>query len=179
MVQLEDDRTGSPRSYLGSADAWRRNAGHVREHAARPHLDPQARAALLREADTCEKQANMSQAEAEDIGASAPAFPRHPQVPPPPSQSSPDPGSRAMRHLPIIEINCEAARQIWPRHAYRYTAPGWRTVITMTDIDRLRSVAAAEDAKRFWASAVTRLNEEYGRGAVLYRAGSILSEPTR
>ncbi len=178
MAQPEDDRADSVHSYLGSADTWRQNARHVRELADRPHLDPQARAALLREAGACEKQADMWRTQAEDAGAEALMFPAKPQVSPSPSQPSPEPRSQTMRHLPVIEINCEAARQIWPRQAYRYAASGWRVVQTMTDVERLRSIASAEDATRFYASTATRLNEEYGSGTILYRAGSILSEPT-
>lgn len=76
MAQPEDDRAHNVHSYLDSANDWRRNARHVREHADQPHLDPQTRAALLREASACEKQADMWQAQAEDPGADAPAFPR-------------------------------------------------------------------------------------------------------
>jgi len=78
MAQPEDDRADSVRSYLGSADTWRQNTRHVRELADRPHLDPQARAALLREAGACEKQADMWQAQAEDAGAEALMFPANP-----------------------------------------------------------------------------------------------------
>lgn len=49
-VTAEDDRTRSVRSCLESAEAWRQNARYVRQHAARPHLNPQARTALLHEA---------------------------------------------------------------------------------------------------------------------------------
>jgi len=80
MAQPEDDRADSVHSYLDSANDWRRNARHVRELADRPHLDPQARAALLREAGACEKQADIWQAQAEDAGAEALMFPAKPQV---------------------------------------------------------------------------------------------------
>lgn len=56
-VTAEDDRTRSVRSCLESAEAWRQNARYVRQHAARPHLNPQARAALLREAEASDRQA--------------------------------------------------------------------------------------------------------------------------
>jgi len=76
MAQPEDDRADSVHSYLGSAETWRQSARHVRELADRPHLDPQARAALLREAGACEKRADVWQTQAEDAGAEVLAFPR-------------------------------------------------------------------------------------------------------
>ncbi len=65
-VTAEDDRTRSVRSCLESAEAWRQNAGYVRRHAARPHLDPQARTALLREAEASDRQAEWWVNEAEE-----------------------------------------------------------------------------------------------------------------
>jgi hypothetical protein len=56
-VTAEDDRTRNIRSCLESAEAWRQNARYVRQHAARPHLNPQARAVLLREAEASDRQA--------------------------------------------------------------------------------------------------------------------------
>lgn len=66
MAQPEDDRTHNVCFCLESADAWRQNARYVRERAARPQLDPRARAALLREADASDRQAEWWEAEAED-----------------------------------------------------------------------------------------------------------------
>lgn len=63
-VTAEDDRIRGVRSCLESANAWRQNAGYVRDHAARPQLDPQARAALLREAEASDRQADWWEAEA-------------------------------------------------------------------------------------------------------------------
>ncbi len=65
-VTAEDDRTRSVRSCLESAEAWRQNARYVRQHAARPHLDPQAGTALLREAEASDRQADWWVNEAED-----------------------------------------------------------------------------------------------------------------
>jgi len=76
MAQPEDDRARAVRSCLDSADDRRRNARHIREHAARPNLDPQTRAEMLRAASACDQQANWWEAGAEDVGADAPAFPR-------------------------------------------------------------------------------------------------------
>lgn len=56
-AMAEDGRARSARSCLESAEAWRQNARYVRQHAARPHLNPQARAALLREAEASDRQA--------------------------------------------------------------------------------------------------------------------------
>ena len=41
----------------GEAERWRREAGNVRDHATLPHLDPVARATLLRSADRCDEEA--------------------------------------------------------------------------------------------------------------------------
>ena len=65
-VKHPEDRARSARSCLESADAWRQNARYVRGRAARPQLDPQVRAALLREADASDRQAEWWEAEAED-----------------------------------------------------------------------------------------------------------------
>lgn len=56
-VMAEDDRIRRVRSCLESAEAWRQNARYVRQHAARPYLNPQARAVLLREAEASDRQA--------------------------------------------------------------------------------------------------------------------------
>jgi hypothetical protein len=53
------DRNPSVRSCLESNAAWRRQAQHLREHAAQPHLSDRQRAILLREADAAARQANM------------------------------------------------------------------------------------------------------------------------
>ena len=37
---------------------WRRQAAYLREHAALPHLTPDARAVLLREAEAADRQAD-------------------------------------------------------------------------------------------------------------------------
>ncbi len=65
-LTAEDDRIRGVRSCLESADAWRQNAGYVRERAARSQLNPQTRAALLREADASDRQADWWEAGAED-----------------------------------------------------------------------------------------------------------------
>ncbi len=56
-VTAEDDQTRNIRSCLERAEAWRQNACYVRQHAALPHLNPQAKAALLREAEASDRQA--------------------------------------------------------------------------------------------------------------------------
>ncbi len=66
VAQPEDGRARSVRSCMRSADAWRQNARYVRERAGRPQLNPQARAALLREADVSDRQAEWWEVEAED-----------------------------------------------------------------------------------------------------------------
>ena len=65
-VKHPEDRARSACSCMESADAWRQNARYVRERAARPQLNPQTRAALLREADASDRQAEWWKAEAED-----------------------------------------------------------------------------------------------------------------
>ena len=64
-AMAEDDHARSARSCLESAEAWRQNARYVRQHAARPHLTPHARAALLREAEASDHQAEWWVNEAE------------------------------------------------------------------------------------------------------------------
>jgi hypothetical protein len=46
-------------SCLASNAAWRRQAGHLRQHAAIPHLTEQQRLSLLREAEAADHQAEM------------------------------------------------------------------------------------------------------------------------
>jgi hypothetical protein len=45
-------------SCINSAAQWRRQATYVREHANRPNLSQRQRETLLREAETCDRQAD-------------------------------------------------------------------------------------------------------------------------
>lgn len=56
---------------LRSVERWRRQAGHVREHAQRRHLRPGQREMLLREAEACDRQANWWLAGAGDYAPDA------------------------------------------------------------------------------------------------------------
>jgi len=56
-VTAEDDRNRNIQSCLESAEAWRQNARYIRQRAAVPHLNPQVRAVLLREAEASDRQA--------------------------------------------------------------------------------------------------------------------------
>ena len=47
------------RSCLASADAWRRQAGHLREHATVASLTADQAGVLLREADAADRQADL------------------------------------------------------------------------------------------------------------------------
>ena len=53
-------------SCLASAERWRRQAEHVREHAGRSYLQPRQRKALLAEAQACDRQADWWVAGADD-----------------------------------------------------------------------------------------------------------------
>ncbi|MDT8278725.1 hypothetical protein RQ734_21955 [Roseomonas mucosa] len=53
-------------SCLSSAEQWRRQAFHVREHAGRAYLRPEQREALLLEAEACDRQADWWLAGADD-----------------------------------------------------------------------------------------------------------------
>jgi hypothetical protein len=46
-------------SCLASNAAWRRQASHLRQHAAIPHLTEQQGLCLLREAEAADRQADM------------------------------------------------------------------------------------------------------------------------
>ena len=46
------------RSCLASNAAWRREAALLRQHTTLPHLDPDARQTLLREAEAADRQAD-------------------------------------------------------------------------------------------------------------------------
>ena len=59
-------------SCLSSAEQWRRQAGHLREHAQRGYLRPEQREALLAEAEACDRQADWWVAGAEDYSAGSP-----------------------------------------------------------------------------------------------------------
>ena len=47
------------RSCLASADAWRRQAVHLREHATAGYLTADQAGVLLREADAADRQADL------------------------------------------------------------------------------------------------------------------------
>ena len=51
---------------LERARDWRLQAGHVREHAAQPHLLPDVRAGLLRNACICDDAAEYWEAGAQE-----------------------------------------------------------------------------------------------------------------
>ena len=56
-VRANEERARRIRLCRWEADRWRRQAGHVRDHATLPHLDAAAQATLLRSADWCEDTA--------------------------------------------------------------------------------------------------------------------------
>ena len=56
---------------LRSAEEWRRQAGHVREHAQLRLLHPGQREMLLREAEACDRQADWWLTGAEDYAPDA------------------------------------------------------------------------------------------------------------
>lgn len=60
-------------SCLSSAEQWRRQAFHVREHAGRAYLRPEQREALLLEAEACDRQADWWVAGADDYGPGSPS----------------------------------------------------------------------------------------------------------
>ena len=62
MLTTEMER----QSCLASAERWRRQAEHAREHAGRSYLQPRQRKALLAEAETCDRQADWWVAGADD-----------------------------------------------------------------------------------------------------------------
>ncbi len=76
------------------------------------------------------------------------------------------------RHYPILEINCEAARAVWPRHAYKYVGASWKLAETLVDFDRIKHVKSADEARAMYAATADRLNAEYGKGHTLFRASS-------
>jgi hypothetical protein len=47
------------RSCRASAEAWRRQAGHLREHATAAYLTADKAGVLLREADAADRQADL------------------------------------------------------------------------------------------------------------------------
>ena len=60
-------------SCLSSAEQWRRQAGHLRDHAQRGYLRPEQREALLAEAEACDRQADWWVAGADDYGPGSPS----------------------------------------------------------------------------------------------------------
>ncbi len=68
LVKTAEEHACSMRFCHGEAARWRRQAGHVRTHAALPHLSPGARAAVLESAASCDAQASWwdTGAEADD-----------------------------------------------------------------------------------------------------------------
>ena len=53
---------------LASNAQWRRQAGVLRDHAAQPHLKPDARLRLLREAEAADHQAHWWLSGAIEVG---------------------------------------------------------------------------------------------------------------
>lgn len=62
MLTAEMER----QSCLASAERWRLQAEHAREHAGRSYLRPGQRKALLTEAEACDRQADWWVAGADD-----------------------------------------------------------------------------------------------------------------
>jgi hypothetical protein len=79
------------------------------------------------------------------------------------------------RYLPTLEINLNAAREVWPHRAYMFSGDGWKLQETLVDIDRTRGIRSADDARCLYENTAARLNAEYGRGTVLYRASSAIA----
>jgi hypothetical protein len=79
-----------------------------------------------------------------------------------------------MRYFPTLEINDPLAREIWPRSAYQHTTDGFRVTEKAIDIDRIRHIRTAEDATRYYAPHVARLNAEYATGRELFRASFVM-----
>jgi len=64
-VTAAEARARSVAICLARADDWRRQAGHLRDHAAQPHVAPDVSAVLLREAAAAEQMAALWLAGAE------------------------------------------------------------------------------------------------------------------
>lgn len=77
-----------------------------------------------------------------------------------------------MQYLPTMEIDRDAARRVWPRHAGQLGGAGWRVCMVQTDVDRIRGIYTAKDAARVFAADAARLNAAYGEE--IYRAGSVV-----
>ena len=77
------------------------------------------------------------------------------------------------QHYPTIELNQNAAREVWPHRAQRYAGFGWKVIETLIDPDRIRHIVSAKEAAHVYAAKAARLNEKYGRGRSLFRASSV------
>ena len=64
-LKTAEEHACSMRFCHGEAARWRRQAGNVRAHADLPHLSPQAKAAVLENAASCDAQADWWDAGAE------------------------------------------------------------------------------------------------------------------
>jgi len=64
-VTATEARARSVAICLTRADDWRRQAGHLRDHAAQPHVAPDVSAVLLREAAAAKQMAALWLAGAE------------------------------------------------------------------------------------------------------------------
>ncbi len=56
-VMTNEERARHVRLCRWEAERWRRQAGHIRNHATLPHLTSVARATLLRSAASCNDEA--------------------------------------------------------------------------------------------------------------------------
>ena len=65
LIKTAEEHAWSMRFCHGEAARWRRQAGNVRAHAVLPHLSPQAKAAVLESAASCDAQADWWDAGAE------------------------------------------------------------------------------------------------------------------
>lgn len=66
FARTPEQQASGRRACLERARDWHLQAGHVRAHAAQPHLAPDVRDGLLRSADSCNAQANWWEAGAQE-----------------------------------------------------------------------------------------------------------------
>lgn len=62
FVRTPEQQASGRKACLERAREWRLQAGHVRGHAAQPHLAPDVRAGLLQSASSCDVQAGWWEA---------------------------------------------------------------------------------------------------------------------
>ena len=66
FARTPEQQARDRRLCLERAADWRGQAGHVRDHAAQPHLMPDVRAGLLRNACICDDEAEYWEAGAQE-----------------------------------------------------------------------------------------------------------------